>query len=206
MGKMNNFLIYIALLTMALLGSGPNPAWSIDSSKLPPASYDRVRNLEIQKMDKSKLPGSGCIPRTCEEAGAYCGQISDGCGKVLDCGIAKQASATVDLPQYTGVCPKTFKFTGTITTHKKGKVCYSFYNNYSFDAHSAAGGKSGELFFDGPGTKQVFYEWAVPIKLPPAYHYVLFSASGAPEVKVPFQMKCTQVFKPGGGTTLDPKQ
>jgi hypothetical protein len=153
-----NLLIYIAMLIMVLLGSGPNQAWSIDSSKLPPSSYDRARNLEIQKMDKSMLPGSGCVPRTCEELGAYCGQISDGCGKVLDCGIAKQASATVDLPQYTGVCPKTFTFTGTITTHRKGKVCYSFYNNHSLDSHSAAGGKSGELLFDGPGTKQIFYE------------------------------------------------
>ncbi len=30
--------------------------------------------------------GGGCIPRTCEKAGANCGPIGDGCGGVIDCG------------------------------------------------------------------------------------------------------------------------
>src|SRR5262249_13737476 len=34
----------------------------------------------------SASPGMGCQPTTCEQAGANCGIISDGCGAVLNCG------------------------------------------------------------------------------------------------------------------------
>ena len=30
--------------------------------------------------------GGGCVPQTCEKAGAICGPIGDGCGGTLDCG------------------------------------------------------------------------------------------------------------------------
>jgi hypothetical protein len=199
--------IIFALFVGLLLHFVVIRAWAADPGKLPPQSIDKSKVVESQKLDKIKpSPVPGCTPKTCEELGAYCGSISDGCGHVVECGIAKQISVTVDPPQYTGVCPKTFKFTGTITVSKKGKVCYSFYNNYSFDGHGGTAGKSGELMFDGPGTKQVFYEWGVPINLPQNYQYVYFSASGAATVKVPFIMNCTKVFKPNEGIPQDRKQ
>jgi len=32
------------------------------------------------------LPGSGCIPATCEGQRGTCGVVPDGCGGLLDCG------------------------------------------------------------------------------------------------------------------------
>ena len=135
--------------------------------------------------------GGGCIPVTCEQAKAYCGNLSDGCGKVLDCGIAKNVTLTVDPPQYTGLCPKTFRFTGSITTDKKGTAQYLF-------SHPPFVHKDGLIVFNGPGTQQVVYEWSVPHSIPSDQHWLSFSACGAPSVKAVFTVKCINI-KPVGG-------
>ena len=119
-GKMKNLNIFIAVLIMVLFGIGLIPAWSIDPQKLPPNAI-----IDKTKPGKFNTSPPGCVPTTCEQVGADRGNISDGCGKVLDCGIAKQVSATVDPPQYTGPYPKTLNFTGTITTKKRGKPIIS---------------------------------------------------------------------------------
>lgn len=160
-------------------------------------------NLKSSNFEKPPLNGGGCKPKTCEEMGGYSGSINDGCGNVVDFGVAKQASVTVDLPQYTGVCPITLKFTGTITASKEGIVCYRFFNPFSFNnGHSLIGGPSGELVFETAGTKQIIYEWQVPVNLPHDYQYILFDASGAKQVQLHFNMNCTKFLKPTGGNTI----
>ena len=183
----------ISVMGMVSLGSGLVPAWAIDARKLPPSAT----------IDKSKVPNEGCVPKTCEQVGAKCGDISDGCGKVVHCGIAQQVSVSVDPPQYTGICPKTFKFTGTITTDKKGTARYSW-------VHHPFVYKEYEVVFNSPGSKQVFFEWSVPPNLPSGQQWLELSACSSNNVyvsaKAVFQVQCTKILKPGDGLPLDPKQ
>jgi hypothetical protein len=198
----------IAVMGMVSLGIGLIPAWATDTQKLPSsATIDKSKPLQpttLNPVDPSKLSNHpGCVPKTCEQAGAKCGDISDGCGKVVHCGIAQQVSVTVDPPQYTGICPKTFKFTGTITTDKKGTAKYSWIHHpYVY--------KEYEVVFNSPGSKQVFFEWSVPPNLPSGQQWLELSACSSSNVyvsaKAVFQVQCTKVLKPGDGLPLDPKQ
>ena len=155
-----------------------------------PNEQYRGKNME---MPPPPVIPWGCTPTTCEEAKATCGNISDGCGKVLDCGIAKQVSVTVDPQQYNGVCPKTFKFTATITTNKKGTASYRW-------SHSPYVNKEGEIVFNAAGSKQVFFEWAVPHSVVSDQQWLSFSACGAEPAKASFSIHCTNL-KPIGGNT-----
>ena len=198
---MKNLNIFIAVLCVVLFGIGLIPAWSIDPHKLPPSAI--IDKTKPGKLDTSP---SGCVPTTCEQVGADRGNISDGCGKVLDCGIAKLVVATVDPPQYTGPYPKTLNFTGTITTKKKGKAYYQWSLAYQVDPMHHSCEQGGSIVFDTPGSKQVFFECVVPVNYPPNYRYMNFSAAGAAGIQVPFIVNYTKVLKPSDGNTFGPKQ
>jgi hypothetical protein len=192
--RMKNWKMIIAVLGMVSLGIGLIPAGAIDAQKLPPNAI----------IDKSKLPKPGCVPKTCEQAGAESGDISDGCGHVVHCGIAQKVSVTVDPPQYTGICPKTLKFTGTITAKKKGKVGYGWSGYNALGYHNPL--YNGTLSFEAAGSKQVFWDYTVPLNLPADKQHVEFWADGADAVTANFKVTCTKVLKPGDGVPLDPKQ
>lgn len=139
------------------------------------------------QLQQQKIPGikpGGCVPVTCEEAGAICGNISNGCGKVLDCGIAESVTVTVDPPAYTGICPKPFTFTGTVTVKKAGTARYHWRNTPYVNVE-------GEIYFAAPGTKQVSYTWHLPPSVPSGKQYLEFGACGAEYVKIGFSAHCT---------------
>ena len=153
-----------------------------------PNEQYRGKNMGVPR------PGGECKPTTCEEAKATCGNISDGCGKVLECGIAKKVWVTVDPQQFTGICPKTFKFTATITTDKKGTAHFLW-------SHDPYVHKEGDLVFNAAGSKQVVYEWAVPHSVPSDQQWLSFYACGVDPVKTVFSVHCTNL-KPVGGNKV----
>ena len=138
--------------------------------------------LQQQKIPRPK-PG-GCQPVTCEEAGATCGSISNGCGEVLDCGIAKSVTVTVDPPTYSGICPKPFTFTGKITVKKAGTARYHWRNTPYVNVEE-------EIYFAAPGTKQVTYTWHVSPSVPASKQFLEFGACGADYARVGFSAHCT---------------
>jgi hypothetical protein len=187
--NMKKLMIFIAVLAMISFAIGVIPAWSIDPQQLPPSA-----SINKTIPGKSNAPPP-CVPTTCEKAGAgaSCGNIADGCGKTLQCGVAKYLSVTVDAPQYTGVCPKTLQFTGFITADKKGKSCYSWigidtkgYENVLIN---------GDVMFDAAGSKKVSFEYTVPYNLPVNKQYMSFAADGAQWVKIYFKVECTKYLK-----------
>lgn len=60
------------------------------------AAKERFRALQKQygaEKCHRAAPATGCIPRRCEDAGAECGTIDDGCGSELNCGSCPQFRA-----------------------------------------------------------------------------------------------------------------
>jgi hypothetical protein len=205
---MKHWKSIVAVLGMVLLGICSMPAWATDAQKLPSSAViDKSKSVQpniYKPIDQSKLPKPGCVPQTCEQAGAESGDISDGCGHVVHCGIAQKVSVTVDPPQYTGICPKTLKFTGTITAKKKGKVQYGWSGYNALGYHNPL--YNGILSFEAAGSKQVFWDYTVPLNLSADKQHVEFWADGADAVTAFFKVTCTKVLKPGEGLPLDPKQ
>jgi hypothetical protein len=60
------------------------------------AAKERFRALQKQygaEKCHRAAPATGCIPWRCEDAGAECGTIDDGCGSELNCGSCPQFRA-----------------------------------------------------------------------------------------------------------------
>jgi hypothetical protein len=201
--------IIMAILGLFFWGTVLIPAWAADPQKLPPDASVANKSKMVQpgaakSIDTSQIPKPGCVPKTCEQVGAEVGDISDGCGHVVHCGIAQKVSITIDPPQYAGICPKTLKLTGTITAKKKGKAYYQWMGPTAPGNFQPL--KNGTLVFEAAGSKQVFLDYSVPINLPADQQRVHFSADGAEGVTTFFKVVCTKVLKPGEGVSLDPKQ
>ncbi|HXC49806.1 MAG TPA: hypothetical protein VN634_02870 [Candidatus Limnocylindrales bacterium] len=64
--------------------------------------------VRLQPQDKF---GVCCAPDSCQSVGAQCGQISDGCGSLLDCGSCDTTSICVD-----SLCVTTTTTTTSTTT------------------------------------------------------------------------------------------
>jgi hypothetical protein len=75
------------------------PSTSVDDELDEPvyaAAKERFRALQKQygaEKCHRTTPASGCVPRRCEDAGAECGTIDDGCGNELSCGSCPQYRA-----------------------------------------------------------------------------------------------------------------
>jgi hypothetical protein len=205
---MTYWKIFVGFLGGASLVFGLGQAWPADPQKLPSgAVIDKAKPGQPDSYkigDPSKLPKPGCVPVTCEQVGAEVGDISDGCGKVIHCGIAQKVSVAIDPPQYAGVCPKTLKLTGTITAKKKGKAYYQWMGPTAPGNFQPL--QNGNIAFEAAGTKQVFLDYPGPINLPVDQQRVLFYADGAEGVTATFKLTCTKILKIGEGIPLDPKQ
>jgi hypothetical protein len=201
--KMRNWKVLTAVLGVVLWTMGLIPAWPVERQKLP-SSTVADQSKAYNPIDPSKSPKPGCVPTTCEKAGADSGDISDGCGHVIHCGIAQKVFVSIDPPQYAGICPKTLRLTGTIIAKRKGKAYYSWM------APTAPGNfqplQNGNIVFEAAGSKQVFLDYSVPVNLPIDQQRVNFYADGAEGVTASFKVICTQVFKPTEKGPLDPKQ
>lgn len=71
--------------------------------------------------------------------------------------IVTGVAVDVVLENYTGSCPKTFKFTGYITANQAGTIQYSWLKNTS------TLGVLKTLRFEKPGTKKVYSSWTLGI-------------------------------------------
>jgi hypothetical protein len=202
-----NRKIFLVSLGVFLIG-GSLVTWAAEQKVAPAASMmDKSKLVQPgvgKSIDPSQTPKPGCVPVTCEQVGAEVGDISDGCGHVVHCGIAQKVSVTIDPPQYSGVCPKTLKLTGTITAKKKGKAYYQWMGPTAPGNFQPL--QSGNIPFDSAGTKQVFLEYAVPVNLPVDQQRVHFYADGAEGVTATFKVTCTKVWKVGEGVPSDPRQ
>ena len=149
----------------------------------------KEQNISAHEEQTSQAVGK-CIPTTCKKAKANCGDLSDGCGKVLHCGIAEKAVVSVTPPHYSGTCPTTFTFTASVSTSKTGTIPYTFSNHYISNGISMDFVKKGELVFTTPGTQQASADWTVPANLLQKNQYIQFNACGIETLHVPFEMKC----------------
>jgi hypothetical protein len=201
-----NGKLFLASLGMVMLWLGLSMVWAAEQKAAPGVTITDKTKTVFTGIGKDPLqsPKPGCVPKTCEQLGVEVGDISDGCGKVVHCGIAQKVSVTIDPPQYAGVCPKTLRLTGTITAKKKGKAYYQWMGP------TAPGNfqnlQNGNIVFESAGNKQVFLDYSVPVNLPVDQQRVHFWADGAEGVTALFKVTCTKIMKIGDGIPLDPKQ
>lgn len=69
--------------------------------------------------------------------------------------VVTDVSVAVDNSNFTGACPRTFTFTGTITTNSPATVIYQWYNN------GVASGGEQTLTFGAAGSQNVTHQWSL---------------------------------------------
>src|SRR5688500_13221851 len=72
----------MASVRRAVVGMGWALLAACASSELPPA-----------REDLPSLTAQECVPTSCAVEGRTCGQISDGCGRVMECGACPSGEA-----------------------------------------------------------------------------------------------------------------